>query len=81
MNEYVRLHEDDLISLANCIVAAQRTPEALLTIEDVSELTKIPVPTLYGYTSRGTIPHIKLPKGVRFQWSKISRWLESKENQ
>jgi excisionase family DNA binding protein len=53
--------------------------EKLLDIDDVKALLKVSKATIYAWTSKGIIPHIKPSKGlVRFRESKILAWLEEK---
>jgi excisionase family DNA binding protein len=70
---------------ANGIETASGIPlalgsEALLTIEDVAQLLKVPVSWVYERTRRRTsdrIPGFRLGKYWRFRHSEIFKWLES----
>ena len=53
--------------------------QALLTIEDVAELLKVPVSWVYGHTRRRSaerIPGFRLGKYWRFRRAEITAWLE-----
>lgn len=51
----------------------------LLTAEDVSKLLSIELSTLYNWTYRKKIPHIKLSnKLLRFRLSEIESWIATK---
>ncbi len=52
-------------------------PDQPITIKQVSEQTKLSVPTLYGYVSRNEIPFSKRPNSKRLWFSRqeIAMWL------
>lgn len=53
--------------------------EALLTINEVSQLTTLSVGTLYHLISQGRIPVVRISsRCVRFRPSDIEQWLEDK---
>jgi len=53
--------------------------EKLLTPERICEMLGIRPSTLYAWTSRNQIPHLKVNGILRFKESEISQWLKSKE--
>lgn len=53
--------------------------EKLLTPEMICDLLGIRPSTLYAWTSRNQIPHLKVNGILRFKESEISQWLKSKE--
>jgi excisionase family DNA binding protein len=52
------------------------TPEPLLTVQELSEATKIARSTLYEWAHEGYIPHLKVRGCLRFRSSEVSQWLE-----
>ena len=48
-----------------------------MAIEEASELTKLSVKTLYTYTEKEKIPHIKLGRRVLFSEYKLEEWVNS----
>ena len=53
--------------------------EGLLTIEQAAALLGIKESTLYDWTSRGKIPHVKLSRRcIRFIKSELEAWLKAK---
>ncbi|MGZ3883210.1 MAG: helix-turn-helix domain-containing protein [Flavisolibacter sp.] len=58
------------------VIKAQQ-PEEFLTIEEASEFTRIPVTTIYDYTSRRNIPFHKKGKKLLFIRQELSQWLKS----
>jgi len=52
--------------------------EKLLTISQLSELIQVSTKTIYQWTHTGFIPHIKLPKGIRFKSVDIEKWLQKR---
>lgn len=54
--------------------------EKLLSVKETAELLSIDVGTLYNWVSQGRIPYKKLSnKCIRFDTSKLQRWLNTKE--
>jgi excisionase family DNA binding protein len=51
--------------------------EGLMTIGDVSALTKIKVGTLRKFVLKRQIPFVKLGAGLRFRTAEIEAWIES----
>ena len=51
--------------------------EALLTVPEVSALTRLAKSTIYMMVHEGRIPHLKLRKAVRFRPSDVQAWLDS----
>ncbi len=53
--------------------------DEILTIEDVTKITKYKKNTIYCMVSKGEIPHFKAsPKALRFNKTEILRWMENK---
>jgi len=53
--------------------------EPLLTINEVSQILRVPVKSIYAMVHEDKIPCIKLShKRLRFKKSEIERWIESK---
>jgi excisionase family DNA binding protein len=55
-------------------------PGRLLTIEEVSELLQVPVPTLYGWRfhRRGPTP-MRIGRHLRYDPADVARWVESRK--
>jgi excisionase family DNA binding protein len=53
--------------------------EKLLTPESVCEILGIEKSTLYSWTRRGLIPHLKVNGLLRFREIEMTRWLKSRE--
>lgn len=49
----------------------------LITISELSELTKISTNNIYRLTSKREIPFVKIGKSIRFQPTEINKWLKS----
>lgn len=52
--------------------------EALLTVKEAAEITRLKTKTLYAYAERRIIPHIKLGSRWFFTREKLEEWIESK---
>ncbi len=53
------------------------TVETLLTIEALSRMLGVPVPTIYAWRYRGEGPRgYKLGRHVRYRLSDVNKWLE-----
>ena len=52
--------------------------EALLTVKEAAEITRLKTKTLYAYAERRIIPHIKLGSRLFFTREKLEEWIESK---
>ena len=50
--------------------------ETPLNIKEVSKLTELSVPTLYGYAQRNQIPYYKKGNRLRFFYSEIISWIK-----
>jgi excisionase family DNA binding protein len=48
----------------------------LLTINELSQLTKMPIGTLRKYILKKWIPYVKLGTAVRFNRKKINEWID-----
>jgi len=53
--------------------------EKLLKIEQVADLFQVSKRTIYDWTHTDYIPHYKFPKGIRFKYSEVERWLERRK--
>lgn len=53
----------------------------LLRPEDVAEMLGVKKSTVYQWSHRGYIPHIKLGKLLRFDEEAVIEWLEKKSSQ
>ena len=51
--------------------------EALLTVKEAAEITRLKTKTLYAYAERRIIPHIKLGSRLFFTREKLEGWIES----
>ena len=48
----------------------------LLTIDEACQFLTLAKPTLYGFTSKSQIPHIKRGKKLYFRKSELEAWLD-----
>jgi excisionase family DNA binding protein len=51
-----------------------------ITISEASAYLKLSKPSLYSYTSRKKIPHIKLSGKVLFDKNDLDNWINSKKH-
>jgi excisionase family DNA binding protein len=51
--------------------------ETPINIKDVSQLTELSLPTLYGYVSRNEIPYYKKGNRLKFFKSEIIDWIKT----
>jgi excisionase family DNA binding protein len=49
----------------------------LLTVKELAALLAVSPKTVYGYVSRGLIPHYRIAASVRFRPRDIAEWLRS----
>ena len=56
----------------------ESTVEKLLNVDELSEWLGIEKSTIYAWTSKNIIPHIKLGSRLRFRESDIREWLDTK---
>jgi excisionase family DNA binding protein len=54
-------------------------PQPLLTVDEAVHYLRISKNTIYGYTSKGRIPHIKQGKRLLFRKSQLDAWLNAKQ--
>lgn len=48
----------------------------LMTVQEVSELTKVPVATFYGYRTKGGGPRsLKLGRHLRYRRADVEAWI------
>ena len=52
------------------------SPGELLTIDEACKFLTLAKPTLYGFTSKNQIPHIKRGKKLYFRKSELETWLD-----
>lgn len=52
--------------------------EQLLTINQLSEIIQVKVPTIYRWVHERYIPHLKINHLIRFSESEVAEWLEKK---
>jgi excisionase family DNA binding protein len=55
---------------------ANRVNDRLLDAKEVAERLSVPVSWVREQTRLGAIPHIRLGRYVRFEWSEVEAWLE-----
>ena len=55
-------------------IAEGKAMESLWKADDVAKYLAVPISTIRYWTSKGFIPHIKLPAAVRFQPEIIVEW-------
>lgn len=67
---------EKLNNIENLLLNKTNQPETdiLLTIQQVGQLIKLSVPTLYGYVSRNEIPFFKKGKRLYFSEKKLINW-------
>jgi hypothetical protein len=58
--------------------------ETLMTIEEISELLRVPPSWIYGRTAPSCppgerLPHLKLGRHLRFERAKVVAWMEKHE--
>ena len=54
---------------------------ALMDIQELAIYLNIKKRTIYNYVQKGEIPHYRIGnKTIRFDYSKINKWLETMEN-
>lgn len=52
-------------------------PDALLTVEDLADLLKVPQGTIYAWRNRRVgPPGLKVGKHLRFRRADVARWLD-----
>lgn len=55
-------------------IVEEKPMESLWKADDVAKYLAVPISTIRYWTSKGFIPHIKLPAAVRFQPEIIVEW-------
>ena len=58
-------------------IVEEKPMESLWKADDVAKYLAVPISTIRYWTSKGFIPHIKLPAAVRFQPEIIVAWTRS----
>jgi len=48
----------------------------MFTAQELQQLLKISVKTIYSYVKRGLIPYVKIQSNVRFPKRRIPEWIE-----
>ncbi len=49
----------------------------LLTARQVKERTNLPLPTIYDQAAKGTLPHLRIGRSVRFPLAALELWIKS----
>jgi excisionase family DNA binding protein len=58
-----------------------RTPEPLLTTQDLADYLKVPVATVYKWRSVGTAPRgVRVGRHVRYRLRDVERWLDKRSD-
>lgn len=52
------------------------SPDKLLTADDVADLLRIKVATVYAATRTGDLPHIRLGRSYRYKAEDVDRFIE-----
>ena len=53
--------------------------ERLLTVEEVAELLRIKVSTVYAWAASGKVPCVRLGSRVRFLRGDLSKWIGARK--
>ena len=53
----------------------QADPDKLLNIDEAAQYLSLAKQTLYGFTSRGVIPHLKRGKRLYFKKTTLLKWV------
>ena len=53
--------------------------DKLLTIEQVADFLQVKQSTIYAWIHQQYIPYVKVGRLVRFQKSRVEKWLEDRE--
>ena len=61
-------------------IASQKPEEEFLNIQEASAFTKIPLTTIYDYTSNHKIPFHKKSKKLFFVKQELSLWLKTNQS-
>lgn len=61
------------------VIGYHKTGDEFLTIQEASAFTKIPLTTIYDYTSNRRIPFHKKGKKLFFIKQELSQWLKTTE--
>ena len=64
-------------SLRPLLVRKQEAPDAIFTVDQLSEYLGIGKQRVYEAVSLKTIPYFKVGKSLRFRRSAIDKWIES----
>lgn len=79
----VTMLSDEIKELKNILlkkVEYKKEEDLPIPIKQVSKLTTLSVPTLYGYCQRGEIPHHKKGNRLYFFKSEIIDWIKTGKN-
>ncbi len=63
------------------VISASKSEDEFLTIQEASAYTKIPLTTIYDYTSGKKIPFHKKGKKLLFVKQELSQWLKTNQKQ
>jgi excisionase family DNA binding protein len=69
----------DETGLEDVNMSADDPVERLLTVQEISQLLKVPRSYVYWLTHQRRIPHLKIHGHLRFRQSHIEEWLKSQE--
>ena len=79
-NSYENDYDNSGITgLEDVEVSVETKLERLLTVQEISELLKVPKSYVYWLTHQKKIPHLKIQGHLRFRRSHIEEWLRSQE--
>lgn len=69
--------QSEILALLLQKAEPQSEIETPINIKDVSELTELSVPTLYGYVQRNELPFYKKGNRLKFFKSEIVNWIKT----
>ena len=56
--------------------STNRIQRRLISIQETSDYTGIPVSTLYKWVGQRKIPHVKMGRLVKFEPAKLDEWIK-----
>lgn len=63
------------LDISHFAVKAEKTDDNYMNINEAAKYLNLAKQTIYGFTSRGQIPHIKKAKRLLFRKSDLDQWL------
>lgn len=75
----IREEVSSVLEKRNINEVAEKEQERIITFQEACDFLKIAAPTLYKYTSKSMIPHIKKGRKLYFNKSTLIDWLKSGE--